>query len=147
VVFDVRGSSWGDRDEFEWAVEAVASLLVALASGTSTVRFVSHAATPPTTELADALIALATIQPGSGAGVPAELLRAAVGGNVQALHLVTGPGASNQLSRLPPVGAGVFATVSVVGGAQGADLNPARGWHAVRLDAGRPVEEAWRGRR
>jgi uncharacterized protein (DUF58 family) len=147
VVFDVRASSWGGHEEFEWAVEAVASLLVALTGGTSTVRFVSDASTPAETELADALIALATIQPGSGGGAPAELIKAAVGGNVQALHLVTGPGARHQLAHLPPVGAGVFATVSVVGGAEGADLNAARGWRAVRLDAGRPVEEAWRGRR
>jgi uncharacterized protein (DUF58 family) len=147
VVFDVRASSWGDHEEFEWAVEAVASLLVALTSGTSTVRFVSDASTPPMIELADALIALATIQPGAGGGAPADLIKAAIGGNVQALHLITGPGARHQLAHLPPVGAGVFATVSVVGGGQGADLNAARGWRAVRLDAGRPVEEAWRGRR
>ena len=144
VVFDLRASSWGDHDEFEWAVEAVASLLLALSSGTSTVRFVSDAATPPMTELADALVALATIQPGSGGGAPGELVQAAVGGNVQALHLVTGPGARYQLAHLPAVGTGVFATVSVVGGAQGGELDPARGWRAVRLDPGRPVEEAWR---
>jgi uncharacterized protein (DUF58 family) len=147
VVFDVRASSWGDHDEFEWAVQAVASLIVALSSGTSTVRFVADAATPPVIELADALVALATIQPGSGGGAPAELIEAAVGGNVQALHLITGPGARYQLAHLPPVGAGVFATVSIVGGAQGGDLDPARGWRAVRLDPGRPVEEAWRGPR
>jgi uncharacterized protein (DUF58 family) len=147
IVFDVRASSWGDHDEFEWAVEAVASLLVVLSSGTSTVRLVIDAAKPPITELADALIALATVQPGSGGGAPAELVQAAIGGNVQALHLVTGPGARYQLAHLPSVGAGVFATVSIVGGAQGADLDPARGWRAVRLDPGRPVEEAWRGRR
>jgi uncharacterized protein (DUF58 family) len=144
VVFDVRASSWGDHDEFEWAVEAVASLLLALTSGTSTVRFVADATTPPFTELADALIALATIQPGSGGGAPGELVQLAVGGNVQALHLITGPGARYQLAHLPPVGTGVFATVSVVGGAQGSDLDPSRGWRAVRLDPGGPVEEAWR---
>jgi uncharacterized protein (DUF58 family) len=147
VVFDVRASSWGDQDEFEWAVEAVASLLVALSTGTSTVRFVADAATAPMTELADALVALATIQPGSGGGAPAELVQSAVGGNVQALHLVTGPGARFQLAHLPVVGTGVFATVSIVGGASGGDLDPARGWRAVRLDPNRPVEEAWRGHR
>jgi uncharacterized protein (DUF58 family) len=144
VVFDVRASSWGDQDEFEWAVEAVASLLVALSSGTSTVRFVVDAVAPPMTELADALVALATIQPGSGGGAPGELVQSAVSGNVQALHLVTGPGARFQLTHLPAVGTGVFATVSIVGGAQGGELDPARGWRAVRLDPNRPVEEAWR---
>jgi uncharacterized protein (DUF58 family) len=147
VVFDVRASSWGDHDEFEWAVEAVGSLLLALSTGTSTVRFVCDAGTPPVTELADALVALATIQPGSGGGAPGELVQAAIGGNVQALHLVTGPGARYQLAHLPPVGSGVFATVSIVGGAQGGELDAARGWRAVPLDPGRPVEEAWRGRR
>jgi hypothetical protein len=127
-------------------VEAVASLLVALSSGTSTVRFVAGAVSPPMTELADALVALATIQPGTGGGAPGELVQAAVGGsgNVQALHLLTGPGARHQLAHLPPVGTGVFATVSIVGGARGGDLDPARGWRASRLDPGRPVEEAWR---
>lgn len=143
VVFDVRASSWGDHDEFEWAVEAVASLVVALSSGTSTVRFVWDEKTPPALEVADALVALATVHPGSGGGAPSDLVQAAVGGNVQALHLVTGPGARHQLAHLPAVGTGVFATVSIVGGAHGADLDAARGWRAVRLDPGRPVEEAW----
>jgi len=144
VVFDVRASSWGDHDEFEWAVEAVASLVVALSSGTSVVRFVWDERTPPATELADALVALATVQPGSGGGAPAELVQAAVGGNVQAMHLITGPGARHQLAHLPSVSTGVFATVSMVGGAQGGELDPARGWRAVRLDPQGPVEEAWR---
>ena len=74
----------------------------------------------------------------------APKVQAAVGGNVQAMHLITGPGARHQLAHLPSVSTGVFATVSMVGGAQGGELDPARGWRAVRLDPHGPVEEAWR---
>jgi hypothetical protein len=145
VVFDTRASAWGDHDEFEWAVECVASLLVSLSSRTSTIRFVMDAAKPPITELADALVALATVQPGGG-GTPADLVQTAQAADVQAMHFLTGPGSRYQLAHLPPVATGVFAVASIVGGAVGADLEPARGWRATRLDSRGPVEEAWRGR-
>ena len=142
IVFDTRASVWPDSTTFEWAVEAVASLVVATDAAAGEVRLLTAAAIVPDADLA--LIELATVQQsGSGASLPA-LVAEARGAEVQAVHVVTGSGGARELQNLPPIGGAVVGIVSVVAALRG-DLNRAApGWRAFGLDPLAPVEQAWR---
>lgn len=141
VVLDTREIAWGAPEDFEWAVECTASLLVALGGGATGTRLVTDAARGAEGDPGAALVELATVRIGAH-GTLEDLVAEATGPDVQVVHLVTGPWSARRLDHLPPLGGAASGVVSVVGGPR--DLPAAvRGWRVVSLDPAAPVESAW----
>ena len=91
-----------------------------------------------TNDAISALVALATVHPVAGAQPPATLLRDVATTEVQVVHVITGPGAAQEVPALPALAAGTLGMVSVVARRPVA-LDAPLGWQVVQRDAGAAV--------
>jgi uncharacterized protein (DUF58 family) len=132
LLLDVRQESWPDSSAFEWAVDYAASLIAALDDRHAPVRLAIGTTTA--TDAISALVALATVQPAAGAPEPERLLAGLATAEVQVVHVLTGPGAARDVSRLPGLPVGALGMVSVVA-RRAAQLEPPRGWQVVQRDS------------
>jgi uncharacterized protein (DUF58 family) len=136
LLLDVRQEVWRDAAAFEWAVEYAASLLAALDERHASVRLA--AGLVAVSDAVDGLVALATVQPIAGAPDPRSLLRDLATVDVQVVHVITGPGAAEDVTALPALPTGALGIVSVVARRTVA-LDPPLGWQVLQRDSTGPV--------
>lgn len=139
ILLDVRQEVWPDATAFEWAVDYAASLIAALDERHAPVRLAAGAEL--TKEPVDGLVTLATVRTLPGAGTPSDLLRDLATVDVQVVHVITGPGAAQEVSRLPGLPTGAMGIVSVVG-RRAVEVDAPLGWRLVQRDASAAVGTA-----
>lgn len=132
LLLDVRQEAWPDAAAFEWAVDYAASLIAALDERSAPVRVASGG--EPVADAIAGLIALATVQPRSGVLAPQDALPALATADVQVVHVITGPGAAADVSRLPALPTGALGLVSVVA-RRAVHIEPPLGWQVVQRDS------------
>ena len=139
LLFDVRQDAWRDAASFEWAVDYAASLLAALEEKHASIRLA--AGRVGVSDAIDGLVALATVQPVTGAPDLRTLLRELATVDVQVVHVITGQHAAEEVAALPPLPTGTLGIVSVVA-RRPVQLDPPLGWQVVQRDATGPVGAA-----
>lgn len=136
LLLDVREEVWPDDTAFEWAVDYTASLIAALEERHAPVRLAAGRET--TNDAVVGLVELATVRRSTGAADPGVLLRDLATVDVQVVHVITGPGAARDVSRLPALPTGALGIVSIVA-RRPVHLDGPVGWQVVQRDSGRAV--------
>jgi uncharacterized protein (DUF58 family) len=139
LLLDVREEVWPDDSAFEWAVDYTASLIAALEERHAPVRLAAGRET--TNDAVVGLVELATVRTAFGAADPGARLRDLATIDVQVVHVITGPGAARDVSRLPALPTGALGIVSIVA-RRPVRLDPPIGWQVVQRDSSRAVGTA-----